>query len=83
MRLWILIACGVTLANMISVDRCLDAGGSFDYEADRCDMLSNHPHRPGVLQSPLTFAGGMVIAMMGLLLSRPRRPPSTPRRGAA
>ena len=25
------------------VDACLDSGGSYNYEADRCDHQANHP----------------------------------------
>ena len=27
-----------------AVDRCLDAGGSYDYKADRCDFAASHPY---------------------------------------
>lgn len=30
----------------LAVDRCLDSGGSFDYDTMRCDYAANHPYVP-------------------------------------
>ncbi len=30
--------------NWMEVDDCLDSGGSYDYERERCDLDVNHPN---------------------------------------
>lgn len=27
----------------VRIDRCLDLGGSYDYESQKCDLASSHP----------------------------------------
>ena len=55
----------VSLRETAAVDRCLDAGGSYDYRARRCDMAVTHPHQP-FLQRHSVLLGGVVVALAGL-----------------
>ena len=32
------------VSEFLEVDRCLDAGGSFNYASGQCDFKSNHPY---------------------------------------
>jgi hypothetical protein len=52
---------------LLTVDACLDAGGSFDYGAMRCDQAANHPY-PGFwpVHGLVVLAAG-VAAALGLL----------------
>jgi len=81
-RTWIAIAVlAVALAfawpfavEFVAVDRCLDAGGSFDYKSGQCDFKTNHPsiglwERHGVF---LMIAVALGAVGCGLLLSRKR-----------
>lgn len=33
----------VTLREQLRIDACLDSGGSYDYDAGRCDHRESHP----------------------------------------
>lgn len=39
----VVILLGVSGKKMIAVDRCLDAGGSYNYEMHECDFKKSHP----------------------------------------
>lgn len=46
----------------LRVDRCLDAGGSFDYVTGICDRQQSHPHRPRRAVSPWMVGSLMFVA---------------------
>ena len=57
---------------LVAADRCLDAGGSFDYACGECDMLASHPfvpfgvRHPGLVATfPALAAGGVVLVVLG------------------
>ena len=51
-----------------AVDRCLDAGGSFDYKARQCDMNISHPF-PGFWRAfLLPLMGAVIAALIGMAL---------------
>ena len=51
-----------------AVDSCLDAGGSFNYVARRCDMARTHPY-PGLWQAfGLPFVGAAIAGAVGVVL---------------
>jgi ABC-type dipeptide/oligopeptide/nickel transport system permease component len=68
-----LLSAGVLVAAFViwqffAVDRCLDAGGSFNYEARECDMTVSHPF-PGFWRAfvlPLVVAA--ISAVIGIAL---------------
>ena len=49
-----------TLREWDAVDRCLDAGGSYNYSKGECDFKDSHPQH-GALGSPIT-----VVALLGM-----------------
>lgn len=54
-----------------AVDKCLDAGGSFDYSVGACDHQESHPYVPFGARhpsaKPALISGGAFI-LIGLLL---------------
>ncbi len=40
-----LVALGIWLNRLVDIDRCLDAGGRYDYKNGRCDFGSEHALR--------------------------------------
>jgi hypothetical protein len=75
----------VYVRELDAIDRCLDAGGSFDYAAMRCDHQTNHAavpftdrHRTLVLATWGTLAGLAVAAAVTRQRRRPAAPPSRP-----
>jgi ABC-type phosphate/phosphonate transport system permease subunit len=50
-----------SVSEFFAVDRCLDAGGSFNYASDSCDLTTNHPY-VGVWE-------GHAFSLVGALLS--------------
>jgi hypothetical protein len=50
----------------IAVDRCLDAGGAFEFIASRCDLSSNHPYIPFLARSGLAATGVVVFTLFAL-----------------
>lgn len=39
----LIVTCALPVIREVRVDACLDSGGSYDYEADRCDPEASHP----------------------------------------
>ena len=63
------------IAEYLAVDRCLAAGGSFDYDASRCDFGHSHPgiaiwERHG---TALVLSLAFGVAGCVLLLGGPKR----------
>ena len=55
-------------AELSAVDRCLDAGGSFDYTSGQCDFKVNHPS-VGMWQRHGTFLlAGLALGVVGCAL---------------
>ena len=50
------------------VNECLSAGGSFDYWIGECDFEQSHPFVPFMIRYPLIVNGGMLVAVVGLVL---------------
>jgi hypothetical protein len=48
--------------DFLAVDRCLDAGGSYDYAKQVCDFNISHP----IQSSRVTFWEGLGIVLVGL-----------------
>lgn len=55
----------VSLRETAAVNRCLEAGGSYDYRARRCDMAVQHEYQP-FLQRHSVLLGAVVVALAGL-----------------
>lgn len=55
----------VSLRETAAVDRCLEAGGSYDYRGRRCDMAVTHEYEP-FLQRHSVLLGAVVVALAGL-----------------
>ena len=54
------------------VDKCLDAGGSYNYMAGECDVNSSHPLLPFNERHSLLYIAGIlsgVVGPAGLLLT--------------
>ena len=50
----------------IAIDRCLDAGGAFEFITSHCDLSSNHPYIPFLACSGLAATGVVVFALFAL-----------------
>jgi len=66
------------VAELAAVDRCLDAGGSFDYNVGQCDFKASHPsvgiwERHG-LSLLVAFALGVVSCVVLLRRKSHERP---------
>jgi len=60
-----------TLANeLIVVDRCLDNGGSFNYNTSECDSYASHPNIPFTKRHPSLLVTGIssVVLATGLAI---------------
>jgi hypothetical protein len=74
-------ACTVVLADygreLIAVDRCLDDGGVYNYDAGRCrDDIIHLPHVPYTVRRKMFLASAGTLALCGaglVLLGRRRR----------
>jgi hypothetical protein len=58
------------VATFLTVDGCLDAGGSFDYTSHECDFVNSHPYAPEDnavrLRSALALAlAGVAVTIVG------------------
>ncbi|WP_299182374.1 hypothetical protein [uncultured Neptuniibacter sp.] len=51
-----------------AVDSCLDAGGSYNYQAGECDFEQKHQFYPIMARYPLLVNGAMLLSVIGLLL---------------
>jgi hypothetical protein len=59
------------LSEFVAVDRCLDAGGRFDYLRHSCEMSDSRPYAPGLIDDPLPVIVGLVligVSVVGLLI---------------
>ena len=63
------------VVHLLEVDRCLDAGGSYNYVASVCDMKASHPSQPPTaiqitlsVGSGLAAIGGFLFLVRGLWL---------------
>ena len=67
----------LSVRETIAVDRCRDAGGSYDYRTRRCDLAGVHTYEP-FLQRHAVLLGAVVVALAGagvaLILRRGRGP---------
>jgi hypothetical protein len=64
----LLVAVGMVLgwfeiSQFFAVDRCLDAGGSFNYTANACDFTTSHP-----AEVSLGEAGFRLLVSLGLVV---------------
>ncbi len=79
---WLIIAvfCGVLavwvaapfLMEFSAVDRCLDAGGSFDYSNQVCDYESNHqdiPYGGRHPYAPFSFSIAAATSVLAVIVS--------------
>jgi len=49
----------------ISVDKCLDAGGSYNYMAGECDIVSSHPVIPFNERHSFLYMAGILSGITG------------------
>jgi hypothetical protein len=69
----------------LSVDVCLDSGGSYDYSSNRCDHSVSHPHAPYSARHTGLLYGSGVLAILALAVSArltQNPPPDRKRPGA-
>lgn len=52
----------------ITVDACLDMGGSFNYETMTCDFEKSHPYVPFSTRHPRLFKHAGVGFIVGMLI---------------
>ena len=70
----ILVPGGVWASEMLSVDRCLDAGGVYDYGAGQCDRSSLHlPYIPFTARRRPLLLASVGVGVVGLLLYSRRK----------
>ena len=62
---WILI--WPLLAQFSAVDRCLDAGGSYDYINSVCDFAENHEYLAVFDRQGFRIVGFLVFSVLGIL----------------
>lgn len=55
----------LSLRETAAVNRCLEAGGSYDHRARRCDMAVTHEYER-FLQRHAVLLGAVVVALAGL-----------------
>jgi hypothetical protein len=53
-------------SRIFAVDRCLDAGGSFNYAARECDLLASHPYQAGWMDNPWLVVVGLAVVAISL-----------------
>ena len=68
----VLVALGVILiwpllAEFVAVDRCLDAGGSYDYLSSTCGFAENHPYSPVLDRQGFRIVGSAVFLLLGVV----------------
>jgi hypothetical protein len=75
----LLLAVGAVLgwsevAQFFAVDRCLDAGGSFNYSAGACDFANSHPAEVSLIEVGfrLLIALALVVGGVVVVFSKPR-----------
>jgi len=49
----------------IIVDKCLDAGGSYNYKTGECDIVSSHPALPFNERHPFLYMAGILSGVIG------------------
>jgi len=60
--------------DVLGIDRCLDAGGSYDNLKQTCDLSQSHPAPAGLSRGVGYVIGGVIAIAAGLgLLMRSRR----------
>jgi hypothetical protein len=64
-------------SEFFAIDRCLDAGGSFDYAKIQCDFAVNHPYVPTWDRHgfSLLAAFGLAIVACAVVMWRKGREP--------
>ena len=65
------------VSEFLAVDRCLDAGGSFNYLLGSCDLAANHPYLGVWERHGLSLGGAVACAVVafGILVYGSRRGP--------
>lgn len=70
---------GLSLYEAVSVDACLDRGGSYDYRLAACDFNDSHPYVPFLERHILVTTLGLVLCLglngFALLMRRHGGPP--------
>jgi hypothetical protein len=52
------------ISESLSVDTCLDAGGSYDYATSRCDHALSRPYVPYLVRhASLVYGTGIVVIL--------------------
>ena len=54
----------------VSVDTCLDSGGSYDYVAGRCDHAQSHPFRSYASRYPEALVAFLIACSISILVYR-------------
>lgn len=71
---------GLYLYEAVSVDACLDQGGSYNYRVAACDFNDSHPYVPFLERHVLATTLGLVLFFgfsgFALVTPRPGSPPS-------
>lgn len=72
---------GLYLHEAVSVDTCLDRGGSYNYRLAACDFKESHPYVPFLERYVLVTTIGLVLflGLSGFALRARRRVPSDTR----
>jgi len=63
-----LILMGTYMYEQSLVRACVEAGGSFDYIDQFCDMDTTQPFISLMVRQPLLVNGGMLLSSLGLLM---------------
>lgn len=73
--LGVIVVLAVTLPfarEYLTVDTCLDRGGSFDYSNGTCDLKASHPFSPRSERHPFAFPalviGGVLVLVSAVAL---------------
>lgn len=60
-------------SEFLAVDHCLDAGGSYDYDARRCDFNGSHPGMAILERHGISLVLGGALSVIGCVLLLRRR----------
>lgn len=63
-----LLLMGTYMYEQSLVSACVEAGGSFDYVDQFCDMNTTQPFISLMARQPLLVNGGMLLSSIGLLI---------------
>jgi len=56
-------------SEFLAVDSCLDSGGSYDYNKNECDKMTNHPYISYYKRNKASMVAGLLLSLGGLISS--------------